>query len=166
LEQAVLRYNHSSAYVRQALAKAAAYGLGSGQSSPARLAPGSGDAVVAAAMSQLGVPYRWGDETPGVGFDCSGLVQWSYSQIGLGLPRTTAGQISVGTQVSVDQLRPGDLVFSRGIEPSGHTRDLGHVAIYAGGGMEIVAPHSGTVVRLQPLLRSEVQAARRLLEAP
>jgi cell wall-associated NlpC family hydrolase len=167
LDQAILRYNHSAAYVREVLAKATAYGLGSGQAPPAGgLAPGSGDAVVAAAMSQLGVPYRWGDETPGVGFDCSGLVQWSYARIGVDLPRTTVGQVTAGVPVDVDQLRPGDLIFSRGIEPNGEKRDLGHVAIYARGGMEVVAPHSGTVVSLHMVVPSQVQEVRRLLSWP
>jgi cell wall-associated NlpC family hydrolase len=165
LDRAILRYNHASTYLRQVMRKAAAYGLGSDQPPTGQLTPGSGEAVVAAAMSQLGVPYRWGAETPGIGFDCSGLVQWSYKQIGIELPRTTAGQITVGVPVSVDDLRAGDLVFSRGIEPNGAARDLGHVALYAGGGLEIVAPHSGTVVRLQPVVRYEVQAARRVLDA-
>src|SRR3989442_5105057 len=98
------------------MSKAADYGLGSGQPIDGTTLHGSGDAVVAAAMTQLGVPYVWGGETPGIGFDCSGLVQWAYAQIGIALPRTTNQQVLVGIAVTnVDELRPGDLIFTRGM---------------------------------------------------
>ena len=163
LHAAVLRYNHSEPYWQQVSTKAIAYGLGSDASSSGSVAAGSGDAVVAAALTQLGVPYVWGAETPGVGFDCSGLVQWAYAQIGVNLPRTTFGQIGSGVAVSVAELRPGDLVFSQGLE-NGQRIDGGHVAIYAGGGYVVVAPHSGDVVSLRPLDPSGVQAIRRIVE--
>ena len=79
----------------------------------------SGDAVagapteaaakaVAAAKTQLGTPYVWGGTTPGQGFDCSGFVQWAYGQAGVELPRL-ADQQSVGPQIPMDQVQPGDL---------------------------------------------------------
>src|SRR5205814_283952 len=52
--------------------------------------PGLGQAAVAAATRALGVPYVWGGASPEAGFDCSGLVQWAYRQVGVDLPRTTA----------------------------------------------------------------------------
>jgi cell wall-associated NlpC family hydrolase len=164
LPSAILRYNHSDAYVQQVFEKAAAYGLGSGSPTDGQLLSGSGEAVVASAMTQLGVPYVWGGSAPAVGFDCSGLVQWAYAQIGVVLPRTTFGQVTVGVEVGVNDLRPGDLVFTQGIEPGGVVRDLGHVAIYAGGGMVVVAPHTGDVVSLRPLVPALVQAARRVVQ--
>lgn len=163
LRAAVFRYNRSQAYVDDVLAKAAEYGLGAGGPIGNALVAGSGEAVVAAAMTQLGVPYVWGGTTPGVGFDCSGLVQWAYAQVGIDLPRTTGQQVSVGVAVTVEDLRPGDLVFTRSVRRGGEVVDRGHVAIYAGGGQVVVAPSTGEVIRLRPLRSSAVQAARRVI---
>lgn len=159
---ALLRYNRSGAYVEQVMTRAAAYGLGSGSPVTNALVTGSPDAVIAAAMTQLGVPYIWGAETPGVGFDCSGLVQWAYAQTGIALPRTTQQQVLEGVPVSLDDVRPGDLVFSRSVR-EGRTVDLGHVGIYAGAGTVIIAPHTGAAVRLQPVAPAAVQAVRRMI---
>jgi len=163
IHAAVLRYNHSETYYKAVLAKAIAYGYGAGLPTDGPVGNGSGEAVVAAAMTQLGVPYVWGGTTPGVGLDCSGLVQWAYAQIGIHLPRTTQEQVTVGVAVTVDQLRPGDLVFTQSIRGGGVVVDRGHVAIYTGGGQVIVAPHTGDVVRIRPLQPSSVQASRRVL---
>jgi cell wall-associated NlpC family hydrolase len=151
LRQAILSYNRSEAYVRAVFEKARAYGMG-GPADSAQLINGSGDRVVAVAMTQLGAPYVWGGASSG-GFDCSGLVQWAYSQNGVALPRTTSQQLLVGLPVGAEELRPGDLVFSRSIR-DGRAVAFGHVAIYAGGGQVIVAPRTGDVVSLRPL-RSE-----------
>lgn len=160
---AVFRYNRSQAYVDNVLDKAAAYGLGAGSAVGSALASGSAEAVVAAAMTQLGVPYVWGGTTPGVGFDCSGLVQWAYAQVGISLPRTTGQQVSVGVAVPVEELRPGDLVFTRSIRAGGEVVDRGHVAIYAGAGQVVVAPRTGDVISLRPLRPSAIQVARRVI---
>ncbi len=105
---------------------------------PAPTGSGNGAAAVAAARSQLGVTYVWGGESPGRGFDCSGLTQWSWAQAGVSIPRTTYGQKNAGVTVSLSQAQPGDLVFYSG---------YGHVAMYIGGGQVIHAPHTGDVVR-------------------
>jgi cell wall-associated NlpC family hydrolase len=162
LHAAVLRYNHSEDYWRAVLAKATDYGYGTGLPLGGTLAAGSGEAAVVAALTQLGVPYVWGGTTPGIGFDCSGLVQWSYAQIGVLLPRTTQEQVMVGVPITVDELRPGDLVFTRSVRASGVV-DRGHVAVYAGAGQVVVAPRSGDIVSLRPLVPSAVQAARRVV---
>lgn len=163
VDAAILRYNHSEAYLRDVKAKAVAYGLGAPDQGPAAAPiPGSGDAVVAVAMTVLGTPYVWGGESPETGFDCSGLVQWAYAQIGVSLPRTTFEQMNEGTEVSVDDMRPGDLIFTRGGR-SGDIQNFGHVAIYAGGGQEIVAPHTGDVVSLRDVNPASVQGVRRIL---
>jgi hypothetical protein len=158
---AVLRYNHSEDYWREVLDKAAAYGLGGG-AEQGRTIAASGDAVVSAALTQLGVPYMWGGASPETGFDCSGLVQWAFAQIGVSLPRVTFDQLNAGAPVALADLRPGDLVFSQGNEGDQRV-DIGHVAIYAGGGYEIVAPHTGAVVSLKPLDPGRVQAIRRIV---
>jgi cell wall-associated NlpC family hydrolase len=97
--------------------------------------------VVGIAMRYLGTPYVWGGAGPG-GFDCSGLVAYVYSQVGVSLPHYTGAQWNVGVPVSRSDLQPGDLVFFDG---------LGHVGIYVGGGQFIHAPHSGDVVKISSL---------------
>ncbi len=100
--------------------------------------------VVGIAMSYLGTPYVWAGSSPG-GFDCSGLVMFVYSQVGVSLPHNAAAQYNYGTPVSQSDLQPGDLVFFDG---------LGHVGIYIGGGQFIHAPHTGDVVKISSLSES------------
>ena len=97
--------------------------------------------VVGVAMQYLGTPYVWAGASPG-GFDCSGLVQYVFSQVGVSLPHNAAAQYGYGTPVSIGDLQPGDLVFFSG---------LGHVGIYIGGGQFIHAPHTGDVVKISSL---------------
>ena len=163
LRVALRRFNRSSVYVDEVLAKAAEYGDASSAVVGGETLSGSAAAVIAAAMTQLGIPYRWGAETPGVGFDCSGLVQWAFAQAGVRLPRTTSQQITSGVAVpSVTELRPGDLVFTRSVR-GGRVVDVGHVAIYVGDGRVIVAPRTGDVVTVRSI-GARVQAIRRILE--
>jgi peptidoglycan DL-endopeptidase CwlO len=100
-----------------------------------------GEAAVAAAEHEIGVPYVWGGETPGVGFDCSGLVQWSWAQAGVSLPRTSGAQYAATTQIPLADIEPGDLLF---YGPDG----ADHVAMYVGGGEMIEAPETGEVVHI------------------
>jgi cell wall-associated NlpC family hydrolase len=102
-------------------------------------------AIINAAYSQLGVPYVWGDEDPGVGFDCSGLAQWAYAQAGLSIPRTTETQWPAMQHVTEAQAVPGDLVFFN--TPGDSQAPPNHVGIYLGDGLMIDAPYTGTVVR-------------------
>lgn len=108
-----------------------------------------GQAAVGAAENYLGVPYVWGGESPS-GFDCSGLVQYVYRQVGIDLPRTSQEQATVGTPVpSLADAQPGDLVFFAGSD--GTTAHPGHVGIYIGNGRMIDAPYAGTDVQIQPV---------------
>lgn len=106
-----------------------------------------GQAAVTDAQRYLGVPYVWGGTNPAVGFDCSGLVQHVYADLGVSLPRTSQQQATIGTPVaSLAQAQPGDLVF---FEPS--ASGPGHVGLYLGGGAMIDAPHPGTAVQIQQI---------------
>ena len=92
------------------------------------------------AQKTLGTPYRAGGETP-IGFDCSGLVYFSYRHIGIEVPRTAAEQYRDARPVAVSDLRPGDLVFFKL-----NRRTVDHVGIYLGGERFIHAPQSGKSV--------------------
>jgi cell wall-associated NlpC family hydrolase len=103
--------------------------------------PSSYGGVVGVALQYLGVPYVWAGASPG-GFDCSGLVMYAYSQIGVALPHSSYAMWGDGVPVPRDQLEPGDLVFFDG---------LGHVGLFIGGGEFVHAPHTGTVVQVSSL---------------
>ena len=119
----------------------------------------SNSAVVDIAKQFLGTPYKWGGTSPD-GFDCSGLVQYVYSQIGKSIPRTSQGQFLGGTNVSSDNLQPGDLVFFKGA--TGSLFAPGHVGLYIGNGQYIQAPKTGDVVKISNLSdRKDYAGARR-----
>jgi cell wall-associated NlpC family hydrolase len=106
------------------------------------------------AQQYLGVPYVWGGESPS-GFDCSGLVQYVYGQLGVDLPRTAAEQAQVGQPVAgLADARPGDLLAFH--DP------VDHIGIYAGNGLMMVAPKTGDVVKVQPV-SDQPTAIRRVL---
>ena len=107
--------------------------------------------VVAVARTQLGMPYVWGGASPQTSFDCSGLVQWSYAQIGLSLPRTAQEQYDATARVAPGDLLPGDLVFFAFTYPTSPSEPITHVGIYVGGGQMINAPDEGDVVREMPV---------------
>jgi cell wall-associated NlpC family hydrolase len=104
--------------------------------------------AVQAAEGQLGVPYRWGGESPkgssDPGFDCSGLTAFSWGQMGVGLPHYSGGQMSDTTPVPLNDLQPGDLLF---YGPGGSE----HVAMYVSAGTMIEAPETGQNVHLTGL---------------
>ncbi|MGI5236660.1 transglycosylase SLT domain-containing protein [Dactylosporangium sp. CA-139066] len=118
----------------------------------------SGVSAVEAARKYLGTPYVYGSNIPENGLDCSGLVQRAYADLGVKLPRTAAEQAKAGTAVpSLAQAQPGDLLaFGRPVD---------HIAMYAGGGKMIVAPHTGDVVKLESVPGTPV-AIRRIVAAP
>ncbi len=128
--------------------------LSAQRSSGATAPNATGDRVVALAKQHLGTPYVWGGENPG-GFDCSGLVQWAYKQVGVELPRVSTQQATAGREVSAAEARPGDLVFfERG--------RVDHIGLYAGSGQWVVAPKTGDVVKLQDVDLSKATTIRRI----
>lgn len=129
-----------------------------------QIAPSAqGLAAVHYAESQIGVPYVWGGESPGVGFDCSGLVQWAWGKVGVAIPRTTETQWPVLNHVSLLSLQPGDLLYYFNLDGD-HLVD--HLVMYVGSGpygvnTVIAAAHSGTTVSYAPLFTAGLIGAAR-----
>lgn len=137
-------------------------------------APASTAALAALAIgtgeSFLGVPYRWGGNTPEEGFDCSGFLRYVYRRHGIELPRVTRDQAKVGEPVPtrIEALRPGDLMF---FAADGVVID--HAAMYVGAGRILHSSASGKGVRYDDLstrrgayYRDHFVAARRVLTDP
>ncbi len=115
--------------------------------------------VIRRGLSQLGVPYSWGggnaagpsngiDSGSGtVGFDCSGLVLYSFAGVGIKLPHYSGSQYNLGRKIPSSQMRRGDVIF---YGPGGSQ----HVTIYLGQGQMLEAPDVGLKVRVAPVRTS------------
>jgi cell wall-associated NlpC family hydrolase len=99
--------------------------------------------VIAYARAQLGKPYIFNTAGPDT-FDCSGLTMMAWAQAGVSMPHYSGAQFSMFPHVSLNDLRPGDLVFKG---PGGSA----HVALVVGGGMQIAATQTGSWVKFQPI---------------
>ena len=112
------------------------------------------------ALDEVGVPYRWGGESPSTGFDCSGLVRWAYLRVGVDLPHNSYALYGQGRRVSESKLAPGDILFFEG---------LGHVGLYIGRGRMVHAPETGRNVEIVRLsgsnYGSRLIGARRVVAA-
>ena len=104
--------------------------------------------VVTTAKSAIGIPYRFGGSSPDTGFDCSGLVAWSYKQMGVRLPRLAKDQLYAGSKVlAKSELQAGDIVVFKGTSsPTGW-----HSGIYAGNGNFVHSPRTGRHVTVSSL---------------
>ncbi|MWA04587.1 transglycosylase SLT domain-containing protein [Actinomadura sp. LD22] len=160
IRAALFQYNHSDQYVDLVLRQARAYAAqgdetaGGGCAIPgvfAAMPPGKAAAAIAFARAQLGKPYRWGAEGPKA-FDCSGLVYAAYRAAGVTIPRVSGDQWRQGHHITNGQEQPGDLVFFNS-GPGTSTANPGHVGLVIGSGKMIAAPHTGTVVQIQPYTR-------------
>ena len=121
--------------------------------------PTAGERAAQVAQKVVGVPYRWGGESPSSGFDCSGLVRWAYSRVGVELPHSSYALYGEGRRVAESRLEPGDLLFFEG---------LGHVGLYIGRGRMVHAPQTGRdveIVRLDGSNGSRLIGARRVAPA-
>jgi peptidoglycan DL-endopeptidase CwlO len=116
--------------------------------------PTKGQRAARIALHALGIPYRWGGESPTNGFDCSGLVRWAYLGVGVDLPHSSYALYGEGRRVSRGRMRPGDVLFFEG---------LGHVGLYLGQGRMVHAPQTGRNVEIVRLARSNY--GRRLIGA-
>jgi hypothetical protein len=112
-----------------------------------------------AAKSRIGLPYVWGAAGPS-SFDCSGLVQWSFAQAGIRMPRVSEEQWLTGPHVPYADARPGDLLFWH-YDPT-DPANIDHVGIYWGNGMMIVAPHTGLNVEYVPVPLSNLAGVVRV----
>lgn len=131
--------------------RAGPLGRGAGSIHPGGSAPARGaiaSSAIRTAERYVGVPYVWGGNSPGEGFDCSGFVRYVFAEQGIRLPRVARDQAGAGAWLPprVDILAPGDLMFYAG-------RDgvIDHVAIYAGDGRIIHATATGRSVRYDDL---------------
>ncbi|WP_131768853.1 C40 family peptidase [Candidatus Protofrankia californiensis] len=112
-----------------------------------------GERAVYLAAQQAGKPYVYGAEGP-YSFDCSGLVQYIFKQLGRNLPRTAEAQYQATTRVSQFNKQVGDLIFY------GSPGNIYHVGIYAGNGKMWVAPKSGDVVSLRVIHTTSYSVGR------
>lgn len=126
--------------------------------------PAAANAVLMRALSLVGTPYRYGGNTPQGGFDCSGLVNYVYSDmLDLKLPRSSRELAQVqGPRIAPERLAAADLVFF------GSGGSVSHVGIYVGEGRFVHAPSTGGTVRLDsldgPYWRDRYSGARRVLQ--
>lgn len=104
----------------------------------------TGERAAWVAQKQLNTPYVWGGTTP-KGFDCSGLVQYSYNANKLNLPRTASQQYASTKRIPTHQAVSGDLVFFKN---TGKRKGITHVGIYLGNGRFIHAPRKGKTVEI------------------
>lgn len=122
-----------------------------------------GEAIVAAARTQLGVTYVWGGTTPYKGLDCSGLTQYCHKVVGISIPRVSYDQRASGKEIwsrgnaqgtdekyGVSLALPGDVICYSG-----------HVAIYIGNSRVIHAPHTGDVVKEATVYLKDILSIRR-----
>ena len=120
-----------------------------------------GSLAAANAAKVIGTRYQYGGASPLTGFDCSGLVQFSYREAGLVLPRTTEEQRRASRAILRSDLQPGDLIFfdHQGLKNS-------HVGLYAGDGTFVHAPSTGKEVRRDrldsPYWKKHISETRRL----
>lgn len=122
---------------------------------------GAARKAVSAAESQAGVAYKYGAEIPGVGFDCSALIQWAYKQAGVSLPRTSQSQWSSLSKRSVplDKVQEGDLVFAAGSDGTGNAP--GHVGMMVSPHQVIQAPYTGADIKVSAYNQGDWQHAAR-----
>lgn len=104
-----------------------------------------GEQALRAASSQVGKPYCYGGASPKKGFDCSGLVYWSYARTGVKIPRRTTDQLQAGESVALNDRLPGDIVVFRIRGNNLHT------GLYAGKNTFIHSPRQGSNVRKDSL---------------
>jgi cell wall-associated NlpC family hydrolase len=114
-------------------------GVVSSGRAPVITPPTKADRATNYALQAVGIPYRWGGESPAYGFDCSGLVRWAYGRVGIDLPHSSYALYGEGRRVDEGKMELGDILFFEG---------LGHVGLYLGRGWMVHAPQTGRDVEI------------------
>ncbi|BDH08477.1 MULTISPECIES: C40 family peptidase [Streptomyces] len=141
---------------RTVLSASAGTDAGSSTVTGSSSATGSAAAIVSFVKSQVGKAYVSGATGPSA-YDCSGLVQTAFKQVGISLPRVSQDQSTAGTQVSLSNLQPGDILYW------GSAGSAYHVGVYVGDGMFVGAQNSSTGVAEKPLSYDPPTGAVRVL---
>ena len=119
--------------------------------------------ILMQSMSLVGVPYRWGGNTPQTGMDCSAFIRYIFKEsIGIDLPRTSAEIAKLGKRIHINQLKPGDLIFFNTRRGSNT-----HLGIYIGDNKFIQAPRTGKSVQVTELsgyYRVNFNRAKRIVQ--
>jgi cell wall-associated NlpC family hydrolase len=154
-------YAETRNYVKSIRTLAQSFAAPVGQLAPSQQAAGA----ISYAQAKLGTKYLWGGEgtaAQGGRFDCSGLAQAAYHAVGVTLPRVANDQWNAGPHPSRAELLPGDLVFFA--YDLNDPRSIHHVGIYVGGGYMIDAPHTGAVIRFDPIDSPDYIGATRVTQ--
>ena len=115
------------------------------------------------AVSLMGIPYKWGGNTPETGMDCSGLIRYVYQKsLGITLPRTAAEMAKVGKRISISDIKPGDLLFfnTLGFNSS-------HIGLYLGNNQFLQSQKTGTDIHITELSgywKAHFNGAKRIVE--
>jgi len=117
-----------------------------------------GQAVLEIAKQYLGLPYKYGGNTPATGFDCSGFVKYVYGQMGVNLNRVAADQMKNGIEVDFSQIQVGDIIGF--YSSSGY---IGHVGIYAGNGKMSHSPQTGDVIKYESVVSGNYGARGKIV---
>ncbi|MGM9554766.1 MAG: NlpC/P60 family protein [Faecousia sp.] len=103
-----------------------------------------GQQIATYAQQFVGYPYVYGGSSPS-GFDCSGFMQYVFSQFGYSINRTATAQLANGYSVAYEDLRPGDIIYF------GYGSTASHVGMYIGNGQFVHAENSSTGVVITDL---------------
>jgi len=167
IEAAQQRAAAAAAALRQKLShgssgSSGSHGFGGGSGSYTNTVSAATErAALNYAESQLGKPYEWGAAGPNT-YDCSGLVMWSYAQVGVTVDHWTGFQWNEGAHIALSDLRPGDLLFFA--TDTNDPNTIHHVGMYAGDGQMVEAPYTGANVRMSNAFRSDLIGAVRLYQ--
>lgn len=115
-------------------------------------------------VSLIGIPYKWGGNSPATGLDCSGFIHYIYKKtLGLNLPRTAAQMAELGKNVPLNQLQPGDLLFFNTLGGE----HISHIGMYLGNNQFIQSPHTGDRIKITTFnayYHSKFVVAKRMVE--
>ena len=120
--------------------------------------------ILLQSISLIGIPYKWGGNTPQQGMDCSGFIRYVFKKsLGINLPRTSSEIAKTGVRVSFSHIKPGDLIFFN--THRGHNT---HIGMYIGNNKFIQSPHTGEEIQisdLTPKTAAKISLIKRIVDA-